>query len=172
MLSIHNYSMRWSSFQQLFLYSHYSLSQGCRVFTHVCLFVDLLVCFKQDYANITGWITMKLGGRPGMGLRPSEWFRTPPVCVCVCGVCGVCVCVCVCVCLTPLAVRALVSLGLAVLTVRQGGGLRGGTGATTVLLFHWGWVSDRALVAVVVWQRQKDTSHFGFSHVEVVQHSP
>lgn len=40
--------------------------------------------------------------------------------------------------LTPLAVGALVSFGLAVVTVGHGGDLWGGAGATTVFLFHWG----------------------------------
>ncbi len=47
-------------------------------------------------------------------------------------------CVCVRQGLTPLAVRALVSLGLAVLAVRHGVGLGGRAGATTVFLFHGG----------------------------------
>lgn len=51
--------------------------------------------------------------------------------------------------LTPLTVGALVGLGFASFAV-GGGGVRGGAGAATVFLFHWGWVSDGALVAVVV----------------------
>lgn len=68
--------------------------------------------------------------------------------------------------LTPLAVRTLVSFGLAVVAVGHGGGLRGGAGATTVFLFHGGGVGDGALVAVVIWtqkERQKIKFLFDWS---------
>lgn len=65
---------------------------------------------------------------------------------------------CVCDSLTSLAVWALVSLGLAVVAVRCGVGLRGGAGATAVFLLHWGRVSDGALVAVVIWHRAERES--------------
>lgn len=66
------------------------------------------------------------------------------------------VCISVGVFLTSLAVRALLSLGLAVVTVRRGSGLWCWAGATTVFLLHRGRVGDGALVAVVIWHAQKD----------------
>jgi len=63
---------------------------------------------------------------------------------------GIYLCVCVCDGLTSLAVRALVSFGLTVLAVRCSVGFGSGAGATAVFLFHWGRVSDGALVAVVI----------------------
>ena len=68
-----------------------------------------------------------------------------------------CVCVCVCVCLTPLAVRTLVVLGFSVVTVRDGGGLGGGAGATAVFLLDRRRVSDGTLVAAFVYNGHRWT---------------
>lgn len=55
-----------------------------------------------------------------------------------------------CACLTPLAVRALVALGLTVVAVGYGGGFGGWASAAAGFLFDGGGVSDRTLVTVIV----------------------